>query len=399
MPPSAMKIEPSGKLSSGSRKHGCRSSPITPVIFLLVLLAVLAGLCLGPRVHASPANSEGIAQSIAEKQRHARAHEKILQGLTEQERKLFGNLQDVELQIRNTTDEIQTLETELVRLRQQEERIQREYRDLDQDRAQTGEELRNLLTLLWPVHLRGIESKLQDLTTWDEADRQFHWLSRIYGLVQERIERLQVQGRELALRQVRLEESRAEIDAQIHRINAGKDQLLTQKLDFLRRVQEVRAQKISTEEQVAEILHSIADLNYQLQTLTSKTFTDQQGRMSWPGQGRIVQGFQPQASPPHRGLSLQMGENDPVRAISWGKVVHSDLLRGYGHVVIIYHGQEYYSLYAFLNNAVVSVGQEVEKDEKLGQAGYYPKLDGPGLYFELRFHQNPVNPDNWLVAK
>ncbi|WP_459939476.1 murein hydrolase activator EnvC family protein [Desulfonatronum parangueonense] len=394
-----MKIEPSGKLSSGSRKHGCRSSPITPVIFLLVLLAVLAGLCLGPRVHASPANSEGIAQSIAEKQRHARAHEKILQGLTEQERKLFGNLQDVELQIRNTTDEIQTLETELVRLRQQEERIQREYRDLDQDRAQTGEELRNLLTLLWPVHLRGIESKLQDLTTWDEADRQFHWLSRIYGLVQERIERLQVQGRELALRQVRLEESRAEIDAQIHRINAGKDQLLTQKLDFLRRVQEVRAQKISTEEQVAEILHSIADLNYQLQTLTSKTFTDQQGRMSWPGQGRIVQGFQPQASPPHRGLSLQMGENDPVRAISWGKVVHSDLLRGYGHVVIIYHGQEYYSLYAFLNNAVVSVGQEVEKDEKLGQAGYYPKLDGPGLYFELRFHQNPVNPDNWLVAK
>ncbi|GAB6061129.1 hypothetical protein JCM31598_42460 [Desulfonatronum parangueonense] len=312
---------------------------------------------------------------------------------------MFGNLQDVELQIRNTTDEIQTLETELVRLRQQEERIQREYRDLDQDRAQTGEELRNLLTLLWPVHLRGIESKLQDLTTWDEADRQFHWLSRIYGLVQERIERLQVQGRELALRQVRLEESRAEIDAQIHRINAGKDQLLTQKLDFLRRVQEVRAQKISTEEQVAEILHSIADLNYQLQTLTSKTFTDQQGRMSWPGQGRIVQGFQPQASPPHRGLSLQMGENDPVRAISWGKVVHSDLLRGYGHVVIIYHGQEYYSLYAFLNNAVVSVGQEVEKDEKLGQAGYYPKLDGPGLYFELRFHQNPVNPDNWLVAK
>ncbi|WP_161946289.1 murein hydrolase activator EnvC family protein [Desulfonatronum thiosulfatophilum] len=371
-------------------------SPITPVIFLL---ALLAGLFLGPRVYASPKTSESIVQSLEEKQRDAHTHEKILQGLTEQERKLFGNLQDVEVRIRRTTDEIQDLETELVRLRHEENRIQSEYRDLVQERTQTGEELRNLLTLLWPVHLQGIESKLQDLTSWDEADRQFHWLSRIYGLVQERIERLQAQARELALGQVRLERSRAEIDAQIIRINKGKDQLLAQKLDFLRRVQEVRAQKISTEEQVKEILQSIADLNYQLQTLASKTFSDQQGRMSWPGQGRIVQGFQPQASPPHRGLSLQMGKNDPVRAISPGKVVHSDLLRGYGHVVIVYHGQDYYSLYAFLNNAVVSVGQDVDKDEKLGQAGYYPKVDGPGLYFELRFHQNPVNPDNWLVAK
>jgi len=161
----------------------------------------------------------------------------------------------------------------------------------------------------------------------------------------------------------------------------------------------VRAQKLSAEEQLKDILQSIIELNYQLKLLTTKKFTDFKGQMPWPGQGKVVEDFRPEADPPHRGVSLAMAEDAAVHAVSWGKVVHSDVLRGYGPVVIIYHGEDYYSLYAFLKNVTVRVGQEVEKDERIGSAGFYPKVDGPGLYFELRFHQNPVNPNSWLVAK
>ena len=82
-----------------------------------------------------------------------------------------------------------------------------------------------------------------------------------------------------------------------------------------------------------------------------------------------------------------------MQSIFWGKVVHNDTLRGFGHVVIVYHGFDYYSLYAYLSETYVRNGQEVEKDEPLGVVGYYPKADGPGLYFELRFHQKPINPN------
>lgn len=365
------------------------------------LVLILTGICLCccDYAGASSVTSGEIEQELVQREREARAHEQVLQGLTDQERKLFGNLQKVEARIRKTEDEVSELENQLVRLRENEVALQQEYEQLDQARKRTGKELSNLLALLWPTHLLGFENNLQVLSSWDEADRQFHWLAKVYDLVQERIDRLRIQGRDLALGQVRLEKAKAEIEELFPRLNARKDELLHQKLDFLRRVQEVRAQKVSTEEQVGEILRSITELNYQLQVLAAKTFTDLRGRIPWPVQGRVVERFRPQAEPPHRGLSLEVPENAPVRAISWGKVVHSDVLRGYGHVVIVYHGQDYYSLYAFLNKALVAVGQEVEKDEEIGAAGFYPKIDGPGLYFELRFHQNPVNPDNWLVAK
>ncbi len=344
------------------------------------------------------ATTESIQRTLEERERDVRAHEEILKGLSAQERALFADLQEVEARLRTTADEITELETHLDRLRQEERVRLMDYQELDLTRAQTSEELGRLLALLWPVHLQGVEHNLQTLTSWDEADRQYHWLSRIYDLVQDRIDQLRRQGRELALGLARLERAREEITAQMLRIDSGKDRLLKQKLEFLRRVQEVRAQKVSAEEQVKEILQSISELNYRLQTLTTKNFTDFRGHMPWPTQGRVVERFRPQADPPHRGLSFAMSEKAAVHAISWGKVVHSDVLRGYGHVVILYHGEDYYSLYAFLNNPLVAVGQEVEKDEQIGIAGLYPKVDGPGLYFELRFQQNPVNPDIWLVA-
>ena len=364
------------------------------------LLWSLAGLFLSIGPGMTAAETAGtLQQNLEQRQKTMRVHEELLKGLSEKERRLFGNLQEVEARWRSIVEEVEELESVLDRLREKEREQLQAYQDLDLARSRTSEELGRLLTMLWPVHLQGMEQHLQTLTTWDEADRQFHWLSRIYELVQERIDRLRVQGRELALSQARLDRAREEINDQMDRVNASKDRLLKEKLEVLRRVQEVRAQQVSTEEHITVILQSITELQYQLQTMTTRTFTDFRGHMPWPAQGQILERFQPQAVPPHRGLSMALAENTPVRAVSMGKVVHSDVLRGYGHVVILYHGEDYYSLYAFLNEASVSVGQEVEKDEQLGVAGFYPKADGPGLYFELRFQQNPVNPDIWLVAK
>lgn len=373
------------------RRHGSSAW-----FFLLISFAVM-GLTVLCADFAQSAT--GIGQALEQKQTEMQTHERLLRGLSQQERSLFGDLQQVEARVRRTESEVIALEKELGQLRNTEKSIQEEYRQLDQARAQTAEELRTLLVALWPVHLRGLEQNVQTMGSWDEADRQFAWLGRVYAMVQERMATLQQQGRELALAQARAEEARERIGTQLNRVNTAKDELLTQKLDVLHRVQEVRAQKATAEEQLKDILQAIIELNYQLKLLTTKKITDFKGQMPWPGEGTMVEGFRPGANPPHRGISLAMKENAPVQAVSWGKVVHSDVLRGYGHVVIVYHGEDYYSLYAFLSNVSVRVGQEVEKDERIGAAGFYPKVNGPGMYFELRFHQNPVNPSSWLVAK
>lgn len=367
--------------------------------FLFLLVLGCADVALNQRVCKASTVSGRVEQSLQEHQRAAKAHEEVLAGLSAQERRLFGNLQEVEAKLRKAAASVSELEMELDALRREEKRIHEDYRRLDAARNQTSEELRALLAVLWPVHVRGFENSVHDLSSWAEADRQFTWLSRVYGLVRNRLDLLRQQGRKLALAQSQAEKSAAQVQDQLELVDAAKDEYLTRKLVFLRRVQEVRAQKVSTEQQVQEILKSIADLNYQLKALTTKKITEFQGQLPWPGQGRLVEGFRPRANPPHPGISLQMPESEPVSTVSWGKVVHSNVLRGFGRVVIVYHGEDYYSLYAFLSEVSVEVGQKVEKDEQIGLAGYYPKVDGPGLYFELRFHQNPVNPERWLVEQ
>ncbi len=365
----------------------------------LMVLGIAFGLCGAVQDLPAQSGASGIGRTIEQKQSEMQTHERLLRGLSEQERQLFGDLQQVEASITKTETDVTKLENDLAALRKTEKEIQAEYKQLDKARNRTSSELSKLLTTLWPVHLRGLEQNMQSMDAWDEADRQYHWLGRVYAMVQERMAMLQSQGRELAMAQVRAEAAKDRIAAQMDRVNAAKDELLTQKLDVLHRVQDVRVQKASAEEQLKDILQTIIELNYQLKLLTTKNITDFKGQLPWPGQGTVREGFQPKANPPHRGLSLAMAEQAPVHAVSWGKVVHSDVLRGYGHVVIIYHGEDYYSLYAFLSDVLARVGQEVEKDERIASAGYYPKVNGPGLYFELRFHQNPVNPSSWLAAK
>jgi septal ring factor EnvC (AmiA/AmiB activator) len=371
---------------------------ISRAVLLLTSVVVLL-LVAAPSQAPAQSRAEVADRSLEQKQAQMRTYERLLRELSQQERGLFGDLQQVEGRIKKAEGEVASLKKELEQLRKAEQNILEEYRRLDLARTQTSAELRKLLVVLWPVHLRGLEQNVQGLGSWAEADRQFSWLSRVYALVREQMATLQVQGQELALAQVRAKAARAGIVTQLELVNTAKDALLTQKLDFLQRVHEVRAQRISAEEQLKDILQTITELNYQLKRLGTKKFTAFKGRMPWPGQGKVVGDFHPRSKPPHRGLSLAMSEQAPVHAVSWGKVVHSNVLRGYGHVVIIYHGEDYYSLYAFLNDVSVRVGQEVEKNERLGSAGFYPKVNGPGLYFELRFRQNPVNPKHWLAAK
>ncbi len=156
----------------------------------------LAVCCLigGPEVAAAQTGAAGIGRTIEQKQTEMKTHERLLRGLSEKERQLFGDLQQLEARISRTEGEVTGLEKELAQLRQAEKGIQEDYRKLDQARMQTAHELRKLLEALWPVHLRGLEQNMQNMGTWHEADRQFAWLGRLYAMVQDRVAALQVQG-------------------------------------------------------------------------------------------------------------------------------------------------------------------------------------------------------------
>jgi septal ring factor EnvC (AmiA/AmiB activator) len=84
-----------------------------------------------------------------------------------------------------------------------------------------------------------------------------------------------------------------------------------------------------------------------------------------------------------------------VGAVFDGTVVFADRFRGYGLMVVLDHGGKHHSLYAHLGETRVAVGQKVLAGEQLGQVGS-SGLEGPGLYFEMRFQGRPEDPLDWL---
>jgi septal ring factor EnvC (AmiA/AmiB activator) len=70
--------------------------------------------------------------------------------------------------------------------------------------------------------------------------------------------------------------------------------------------------------------------------------------------GKLLNSFGGQRSGKHvmwKGLFIQSPNGSEVKAISAGRVVFADWLRGFGNLIILDHGNNYMSLYG--NNATL----------------------------------------------
>lgn len=182
------------------------------------------------------------------------------------------------------------------------------------------------------------------------------------------------------------------------------------KKNFLKkiRVRKSANEKIHSELQDAskELTSLISILKKNYQEETKVTFSKRQGFLPWPVKGKIISGFGKsknqifQTYTFHNGIEIATPIGKSVRAVYDGAVMYSSDLKGYGRMVILGHGQEYYSLYAHLNKSFVKKGDKIKTGQILGHSGDSDSLSGPSLYFEIRSKRIPVNPLKWLsVAK
>lgn len=365
------------------------------------LLPVLLGAALLlPGSPAAAQKPDQIEQGIASRQSQAAAGQERIAALSQKERGLYRDLAKVEDAVREMTAEVGRKERALAELASRIAAAESEHATLAAQRGRTLHDLSLLLRALWPQRIQALAgaSALSDLGAWEQADRRSAWLASLADSSRARLDLL---GRQTAkLRQnIELQSAlRADAEIRLAQVNQAKDGLLQDKLAYLRGIQEVRAKRVTEEQSLSQVMAAIEELKYRLKSLEDRKFPQSKGRLALPAPGKVVASPGSSEGGGRPGLGLAIPAGTEVRSVFWGKVVHNDLLRGFGQVVIVYHGEEYYSLYAFLADTRVRVGQEVEKGEPLGSAGFYPPAKGSGLYFELRFGQKAINPQPWFAA-
>ncbi len=84
-----------------------------------------------------------------------------------------------------------------------------------------------------------------------------------------------------------------------------------------------------------------------------------------------------------------------VHSIAPGTVVYAGGLGSYGNAVLVDHGGGYVSVYTGLSSLGVHGGSTVGSGSYLGSSGSLPDA-GQGLYFEIRYHNQPMNPLSWV---
>jgi murein hydrolase activator len=229
----------------------------------------------------------------------------------------------------------------------------------------------------------------------------------------------QVERRRGEILQVRaqLDRSREEREAELQRYGRLVE-------ERAQRLNDTRRTARTTEQQLSALERDEANLNDLLERLetarrnaearnprgagaatTGSLTTADIGKLDWPVDGPIVHRFGPERLPSGavirwNGIAIGAPAGAAVKAVEGGTVERVQSFGTYGLTVILEHGNGYRSLYMYLNEAKVAVGDKVTKGQVLGTVGGENSDEGPHLQFEIRGERGiPLDPTDWLKRR
>jgi septal ring factor EnvC (AmiA/AmiB activator) len=133
-------------------------------------------------------------------------------------------------------------------------------------------------------------------------------------------------------------------------------------------------------------------------------FAKLRGQLTWPISGKLISTYGKIKHPTfntytfNKGIGIGASPGSEFRVVETGKVLYAEAFKGYGNLLIVDHGDSYYSLYAHASELLVQVGDQVKRHQIVGRTGDGGSLQSPALYFEIRHQGKPENPLEWLAS-
>ncbi|WP_250463186.1 MULTISPECIES: peptidoglycan DD-metalloendopeptidase family protein [unclassified Caballeronia] len=113
------------------------------------------------------------------------------------------------------------------------------------------------------------------------------------------------------------------------------------------------------------------------------------GTFVWPAKGEVVRKF---GASGNKGIDISGKVGQPVKAAAGGKVVYAGSgLRSYGRMIIVRHGNDFLTAYAYNDKLLVHEGDTVKQGATIADMGTGPS-GSPELHFEVRKSGAAVDP-------
>lgn len=153
---------------------------------------------------------------------------------------------------------------------------------------------------------------------------------------------------------------------------------------------------------LSELVKKLETAKVQPYTGKSTEFTAQKGRLPWPVAGTVRIGYGSTRHPDlgtlieSNGLEIAVPPQTQVKAVWAGRVLYASPLKGFGNLMVIDHGDKYYSLYAHAERFTRKVGELVKAEDVVALSGHEGR---DAIYFEIRHRGTPVDPRAWLAPR
>lgn len=139
------------------------------------------------------------------------------------------------------------------------------------------------------------------------------------------------------------------------------------------------------------------EIDYKL----SAKFENNMGKLPWPADGPVVEGFGKHYHPVYtgvelpfnNGINIALSEGDEVRSVFDGEVRSIIVMPGYNKCVLVQHGS-YFTFYCKLDEVAVKAYDKVKTGQLIGKVG---TIDGQTqLHFQVLKERTPQDPEKWL---
>ncbi|MEP6596763.1 MAG: M23 family metallopeptidase [Ginsengibacter sp.] len=126
--------------------------------------------------------------------------------------------------------------------------------------------------------------------------------------------------------------------------------------------------------------------------------------LGYPFSGSITSTFGHRENPfggvdveAHKGLDIKGPIGGHVKAMAKGIVQFAGSKGGFGNCIILKHGNGFETLYGHLSKILVSVGQQIDIGQQIGNIGSTGRSTGPHLHYEVHRNGQQINPESFLT--
>ncbi|MGD9973615.1 MAG: peptidoglycan DD-metalloendopeptidase family protein [Desulfatirhabdiaceae bacterium] len=344
-----------------------------------------------------------------------------IRSFTDQEKSILANLGRMEKRINQTEDELASLQTEIRSIESRINEIDARRTDAMNQMALIEQQAAIRLRTLYKLSRLGSMHILASAETLSNFEHRKAMLDRILSHDQKLLNEFSDHHKVLTGLTDQL--------MRLQQDNADRNSLIQKKLDFLSAeknrhnhlLAEIRSKKALEMRSIEALKQASVRLDKTLETLARDDtpdispdndqiresdsgirFASRKGKLQPPVSGKPVSQSDAlfesglNAAINRSGIHFLTDRGEPVRAVHSGRIVFSEWIKGFGNMVIIDHGEHYFSVYAHLTDFFRIKNDTVQGGDVIGTTGLTDLGSRSGVYFEIRKRAEPLDVRQWL---